>query len=110
MKGPELSETIELDDATPEGVRAAFIVRFGPRCAGWLIRRMRRRLRAIGRLVLSFPTAGEDLPPWFDIAISFLESRRGWLVERACRRGTRYFVVHRVPRAIPDVIRPAGIS
>ncbi len=74
--------------------------------------RFRRRILRTGSFSLKLPW-GEELPPWADIAISFLKSRRGWRVLDTNHSGYRWFVVEsdRLGRrwaGIPDVLKPSN--
>lgn len=103
----------EVKDFDSAAVRRAFIVRFGPSCAGWLIRdldrrRKKRRQRFDGRFVMHL-VLREPEPPWFQIAVGFLKlRRRKWkvetLVEHSVRRYWFYWVGGKPPR-IPLAIR-----
>jgi len=85
-------EIAELDELTPEAVRAMYVDRFGARCAAWLVNRFRRQVKRSGAFQLQLGP-GHDLPPWADIAITFLRDRRTskWSVARRVHRGTRYW-------------------
>jgi hypothetical protein len=99
-------EVLELDDVTPEGVRAAYVVRFGPECAAWLCNRFRSRLRRHGEASVHIPFDQEE-PPWFSIAISYLEKHRSssWSVRRWGSRGVRRWTIRWLgKRRIPDSI------
>lgn len=111
-RAPNLPEVVELNDLTDADVRAAFVVRFGPQCAAWLCNRFRRSLRKTGRFLVHLPE-GADLPPWFDIAASYLEKHRTkrWRVERQAIRGARYFRVFWLGKrnaSLPNAIIPVG--
>ena len=92
-KQPPVIE-LDLDEMTPEGVRAAFVVRFGPECAAWLVNEFRQRFRRVGKLRAHMP-AKEELPPWFDIAVSFLRDHRQkkWGVRRWVENGVITFEI-----------------
>lgn len=110
VKSPPVLE-VELDDITPEGVRAAFIVRFGPECAAWLVNRFRATIRRYGCFPMHIK-ASEDEPAWFQIAIGYLKQQtRKWSVVVQTQRGEKKYRVmwlggSRAPKDIPDVIRP----
>lgn len=106
---PDLPEVVELSDMSDANVRAAFIVRFGPQCAGWLCARFRRSLRKTGRFLVHLP-GDTPLPPWADIALAYLKKRVRWLVEETMRNGNRAFCVTwkgglRAHRALPASIK-----
>lgn len=108
MKRPPVLE-IDLDEMTPEGVRAAFVVRFGPECAAWLVNEFRARFRRVGKLRAHMP-AKEDLPPWFDLAVSFLRDHRSrnWEVRRWVDGGVLTFEIAwkgKKRRELPSSIR-----
>lgn len=108
-RAPNLPEVVELNDLTDADVRAAFVVRFGPQCAAWLCNRFRRSLRKTGRFLVHLPE-GADLPPWADIALSYLKKRVRWSVEETMRNGNRAFCVtwkggSRVHRVLPASIK-----
>ncbi len=107
--------TIELDDLSPEAVRNAFIVRFGPQCAAWLVRELdRRRKRARRRYDGIFTmhlSTKEEEPGWFQIAIGFLKRRRGWNVMTHVHRGTKRYTIKFgdwAPKKIPAALRPVN--
>jgi hypothetical protein len=109
---PDLPEVVELSDMSDANVRAAFIVRFGPQCAGWLCARFRRTIRKLGTFIVHIPE-GKELPAWFDIAICYLEKHaKRWAVTRNVIRGVRYFRVFYTPKRKPTPIAivPVGQS
>lgn len=110
MSKIRIPEVVELGDMTDVNVRAAFIVRFGPQCAAWLCNRFRRKLLRVGVFTVHFQ--GSSLPPWFDIAINYLEKHRAkWEVRRELVSGVWYFRVYwngRKNRALPSAIVPVG--
>lgn len=101
---------IDVDDVTPAGMRAAMIWRFGPRCAGWLVNRFRRQIRVRGFFLVHGKVDPNEAPPWFQIAIGYLEKHRSvrWRVESEVRAGARWYRVTRRASEIPIVIRPAN--
>jgi hypothetical protein len=92
MKGPTIVYDLDESDLTPEGVRDAFVVRFGPQCAAWLINKFRRKIHRDGFIQLHL-AAGEEEPPWFDIAITFLKKHRAmkWSVVTLKHRDQRSY-------------------
>lgn len=74
MKGPVLD--LEFD-----GTREAFVARFGPTCAAWLVNRFRRTIARYGAFSLHL-ARGAELPPWCEIALAFLSRRKGWSVQQ----------------------------
>jgi hypothetical protein len=96
VKGPEIP------DFDTAGVRELYIAEFGPKCAGWLVRRFKKRIRVTGDFFVHLPVA-EEIPPWFDIAISFLRRRDRWRVSAWTTRGVRRWHVSRNKR-IPQSI------
>lgn len=109
-KGPPVIE-IDADDITPEGIRAAFVARFGPECAAWLVWRFRKVIRRYGCFPMHL-AAGEDEPNWFQLAIAHLRLRPSkWSVVVRTMGGKRVYRVIWLggkqwgPRALPDSIR-----
>jgi hypothetical protein len=103
----------EIDDLTPEGVKRAFVVRFGPRCASWLVfkgdgGRLHAQIRRYGAFALHL-AKGEEEPPWFRIAIEYLRTRaKKWSVVVETTGGTRHYLVvweGGRRRPLPDVLR-----
>lgn len=107
-QGPDV--VFDVDSMNDVDVRAAFIVRFGPQCAAWLCNRFRRHVRKLGTFLVHIPE-GKELPPWFDIAICYLEKHRArWAVTRSSSRGVRYFRVFYTPKRkpLPTALVPVG--
>ncbi len=106
-KGPPVIE-IDAEDVTPEGIRAAFVARFGPECAAWLVRRFRKTIRFYGCFPLHLE-AGEEEPGWFQIAIACLRGRTAkWSVAVKTGRGRRDYRVTWLrgrTRELPPAIR-----
>lgn len=100
------------EDFTNAGVRAAYVVRFGPRCAAYLVSRApyRKRLRNQGYFHLHLPS-GEEEPPWLQIAIEYLSKHaRRWDVVKTVVRGERRWRIRRLEwRVLPEAIVPVGI-
>lgn len=106
---PRLPEVVEMGDMTDANVRAAFVVRFGPQCAAWLCNRFRKHLRKLGTFLVHLP-GDVPLPPWADIALSYLKKRVRWSVEETMRNGNRAFCVtwkggSRARRGLPVSIK-----
>lgn len=106
-QGPDV--VFDVDAMNDMDVRAAFIVRFGPACAAWLCNRFRRSLRKTGRFLVHLP-GDVPIPPWADIALSYLKKRVRWSVEETMRNGNRAFCVtwkggSRALRVLPASIK-----
>lgn len=96
------------EDFSDVNVRAAMIVRFGPQCAGWLCNRMRRHVRRRGSFDLHIPLR-EQLPPYADIALSYLEKHaKRWKVVRTEYEGIRHYRVYYLPKCSAPL--PASIA
>ncbi len=108
-KGPPVIE-IDASDLTPEGIRAAFVQRFGDECAAWLVRRFRKTIRRYGCFSMHLE-AGEEEPNWLQIALAYLRKRSArWAVAVKTSRGRREYRVvwlgaRRAPRDLPESIR-----
>lgn len=72
-------------DLDPQGRRAAMVINDGPRCAAWVINSVRRKLQHThDKSARFFIRHVADVPPYFDIAMTFLRFHRTakWKVER----------------------------
>lgn len=111
MRGPkpDLFVVDELESFDSESVRKAYVVRFGPQCAAWLVNRFRRQLKKRGAFFLR-AKVGEELEPWLRIARDFLRDHRSnkWVVEESSSGSTRYIAVRRRGRPIPMALLPVG--
>lgn len=111
--GPNLPEVVELDAMTPENVRGAYVVRFGPMCAAWLCNRFRRMTKKYGAFAFHLPS-GEEEPRWVGIAVQYLRDYRArkWGVMKIQESDgrMRYRVMWRLhrKRVIPELLRPWG--
>jgi hypothetical protein len=92
-------------------VRAAYVVTFGPRCAGWLVRRFRKNIKRTGGFSVHIK-ASEDDPPWFQIARDFLKQRTTkWGLVRWTSHGERRYRFFWIGgRKRPTFIQPLGVS
>lgn len=106
---PDLFVVDELDDITPEAMYRANVEIYGPRCAAWLIRTFRRRIRKTGCVFFRIPE-GEELPGWFRIAKDYLAGHRRWEVEESREDSKRVFVIGRKRKPIPAALVPAGTA
>lgn len=109
-KKPPVIE-VDLEDVTPEGIRAAFVYRFGTKCAAWLVNHFRTRFRKVG-IVRTHMPANEELPPWFDIAVTYLRDHRAqkWAVRKWVDGGVLTFEIEwklRRQRELPISLRRA---
>ncbi len=87
-----------------DGARAAFVDRFGPTCAAWLTWQHHRSLRQGGWARFHIDARKGELPPWFVVAVEYLEKRPGWDVRSAMKDGdpVRRWRVRWVGRARPS--------
>ncbi len=108
---PKLPPEAEAKDALKDlDVRAAFVETFGPRCAAWLVNRFRKKVRAYGVIPL-FMSASEEVPPWFQIATSYLERSRKWEVDVQVSGGVRSYRIRWLyvrMREVPAALRPVS--
>ncbi len=99
------------DDFANMDVRAAYVVRFGPRCAGYLVSRQqfRKQVRRTGFFSIHLETKEEE-PPWLQIAIEYLTKHaKRWDVVTTTQRGVRRWRVRWLGgRQIPASIVPLG--
>lgn len=85
--------------------REACVLEFGPRCAAWIVRKFRRRLRRTGSVTFRAPVDAE-IPDWFEIALAYLERRpERWAVVRRRTESGRSFVLARVLPQLPASLR-----
>lgn len=104
---------VELDEFTPAAIREAYVVRFGPTCAAWLVRdldRRRKRSRKPFEDVFDMHLpAGVEEPAWFQVALECLRRRKRWVVVvQTCRGEKRYrlrFVSGIRKKELPTSIR-----
>jgi len=69
----------------------------GAECAAWLVWTHHRRMTC-GMLQFNMPL-GHEIPPWFLVAIYFLEHRKGWKVRRYIdTQHATQFVIHWIRR------------
>lgn len=70
----------------------AVVARDGPKCAAWLVRKHRRRIRREGAMPFTIDV-NQRTPPWFLVAMQCLRRRAGWNVVVTELRGTRTYRV-----------------
>jgi hypothetical protein len=106
---PVLPELVELNDLTPANVRAAYVVQFGPRCAAWLVGKFRKRLRR-GEVRFHLPISPDGVPPWFDLAVSYLANHRSqkWQVNFARYGGNRHYRIE-FRRRLPESVLVSSV-
>lgn len=106
----------ESGDARPaterEIARAAMVLSFGPRTAGWLVARHRRALHASGSVDFVVPARPSEVLAerlrWFFIAMDYLRGHRpGWRVDVSTSRGRRTFRVTWLSRGFWKRARPS---